>query len=280
MGNNLTNLFTETPCQNCKQLVKPQTEEFYRYTTNKKVIEKCKITNNKVQVLEVINKDTNYDFIPDTSNCIICDQCMKSNVKQNNDRVVNYSSIKQSEIKQHVDLDVILDKSSKLIASAREATNNSINNKKTMSQEEYTRTLQTISQISRYIDTYASENNINLRANYKKYYCSNCDSLWTGILDEKANAFTKCDKYICDKCFRNYCCYDGCKNKANRFCKLCKFGFCNRHTGHFNSVKSELQFKEYVDVSCDISLKKVDYWKEITGYIRKPQWNYDRQCYV
>lgn len=282
MGNTTSaafnNFFNEIPkeevCYNkdCNKIIQIYHEEFFRFVKNKNIIEKCSYqstedNNGKIIVSQSIQYNPEIHTILDSLNCIFCNNC-------------GTKLFTNTLIETSVDpFNTIISNAQKVTSLCSKLSNQ--HNNKTMTKKEYDDTKKLISSLSRQIDAYASENKIKLQNNGIKYYCSICDGLWIGEINSNAAAFTTTGKFICDKCFPNFCCADKCKKKSVWICKLCKFGFCGSHLSHELSIKKELiSDSTYHYISCDITESGKNYWKETVGYVRKKVWNYERSVYI
>lgn len=96
--------------------------------------------------------------------------------------------------------------------------------------------------------------------------CTDCGVNDTGLISIDATAFSKLDRYLCEKCLYKYCCYDGCNIPASCNCPICKNGFCSKHNkNHLSTFKTKTVL-EITSYSCDISRENLQFHKLERGY--------------
>lgn len=96
--------------------------------------------------------------------------------------------------------------------------------------------------------------------------CTDCLSIQKCNLDKNTNAFKKLERFVCEKCFNNYCCYKKCYAMASYNCPICKSGFCWNHK-HIHSKTFKINtIDEITSYSCDICRANLVLYEADFGY--------------
>lgn len=105
-----------------------------------------------------------------------------------------------------------------------------------------------------------------LPLNGVNYACSLCNSVVfskQNIFGEEqfkpnSNAFMKLGEFICAKCFKKFCCFQGCKRKAHSNCMMCTYGFCGLHINSHKQTHRKKELEGITSYSCDVSRSKIN----------------------